>query len=214
MNGRPAIASTNRYVTSMNASVPARLLRRSTSEARADLPRLHGPRGGDDGIVSQMRPTIVNLRADSSVEDVYLSKNMGLKSLNEGLSYRAPKNTDPFPRPRSIWALQEWRLRRVVEHVDARLTSRLTLQKLANVAGLSRMHFAAQFKLATGMSPHQFVLNRRIERAKTMLIGTAEELVGVALGVGFQSQAHFTTVFKRFVGETPHRWRCENRRMI
>jgi AraC-like DNA-binding protein len=75
------------------------------------------------------------------------------------------------------------------------------------------MHFAAQFRLATGMSPHQFVLNRRIERAKTMLIGTAEELVSIALSVGFQSQAHFTTVFKRFVGETPHRWRCENRQM-
>ena len=110
--------------------------------------------------------------------------------------------------------MQEWRLRRVAEYVEAHLTSRLTLQKLASVAGLSRMHFAAQFKLATGMSPHQFVLNRRIERAKTMLVETAEELVGVALGVGFQSQAHFTTVFKRFVGETPHRWRCENRRMI
>jgi AraC-like DNA-binding protein len=119
----------------------------------------------------------------------------------------------PSP-PRLIWALQTWRLRRVMEYVDTHLASSLPLSKLAMVAGLSRMHFAAQFKMATGSSPHQFVLKQRVERAKTMLADTKDELVDVALSVGFQSQAHFTTVFRRFAGETPGRWRCRNRSLI
>jgi AraC-like DNA-binding protein len=116
-----------------------------------------------------------------------------------------------FPRSRPIWALQAWRLRRVTEYIDTHLASALPLSKLAVIAGLSRMHFAAQFRMAMGLSPHQFVLRQRVERAKAMLAETKEEIVDIALSVGFQSQAHFTTVFKRFVGETPWRWRCRIR---
>jgi AraC family transcriptional regulator len=60
---------------------------------------------------------------------------------------------------------------------------------------------------ATGTRPHDYVLRRRIERAQDLLRNSETGLVDIALGVGFQSQSHFTTVFKRFVGETPHRWR-------
>jgi AraC family transcriptional regulator len=69
------------------------------------------------------------------------------------------------------------------------------------------MHFAAQFKAATGMRPHQYLLKRRIERAEELLKQSGISLVDVALTVGFQTQAHFTTVFKRFAGDTPHQWR-------
>jgi len=69
------------------------------------------------------------------------------------------------------------------------------------------MHFAAQFRVATGTRPHDFVLHRRIERAQEMLRDRSLALVDIALCVGFQTQAHFTTVFKRFTGVTPHRWR-------
>jgi AraC-like DNA-binding protein len=69
------------------------------------------------------------------------------------------------------------------------------------------MHFAAQFRASTGMRPHDFVLQRRIERAQERLSNPELALVDVALSVGFQTQAHFTTVFKRFADGTPHRWR-------
>jgi AraC-like DNA-binding protein len=69
------------------------------------------------------------------------------------------------------------------------------------------MHFAAQFRVATGLRPHEFVLRRRISRAQERLVTSRLRLVDVALGVGFQTQAHFTTVFKRVVGQTPDRWR-------
>jgi AraC family transcriptional regulator len=108
---------------------------------------------------------------------------------------------------RNVRSLQNWRLKRVLQYVDDHLTAKITLQDLAKVAGLSRMHFAAQFRAAVGMRPHQYLLKRRIERAEALLKQAEISLVEVALTVGFQTQAHFTTVFKRFAGDTPYQWR-------
>lgn len=110
--------------------------------------------------------------------------------------------------PRSRAPLPPWRLKRVVAYIDGHLEDPITLADLAGVAGLSRMHFAAQFRAATGLRPHEFLLRRRIDRAQYLLAEPDRKLVDVALSVGFQTQAHFTTVFRRIVGETPHRWRC------
>ncbi|SCB09575.1 transcriptional regulator, AraC family [Bradyrhizobium shewense] len=108
---------------------------------------------------------------------------------------------------RTVRSLQKWRLRRVMQYVEENLNVRITLQELATVAGLSRMHFAAQFRAAVGVRPHEYLLKRRIARAQELLAQADASLVDVALTVGFQTQAHFTTVFKRFTGDTPHQWR-------
>src|SRR3981189_3780020 len=99
----------------------------------------------------------------------------------------------------------------VTDHVEVNLPRRLTLADMAAAAGLTRMHFAAQFRTATGMRPHDFVLQRRVERAQGSLRNPELALVDVALSVGFQTQAHFPTVFKRFAGGTPRRWRLAPR---
>lgn len=106
--------------------------------------------------------------------------------------------------------LPKWRLKRVMAYVDANIGEAITLAGMAAAAGLSRMHFAAQFRIATGIRPHEYVMRRRIERAQAMLLETRTSLVEIALSVGFQTQAHFTTVFRRFVGDTPNQWRCAN----
>jgi AraC-like DNA-binding protein len=130
-----------------------------------------------------------------------------------GLQSEAPR---PMEHPgkanegaaeRQMRALQKWRLKRVVEYVDSHLSSKITLLDLALVAGLSRMHFASQFRAATGLRPHEYLLKRRIDRAEELLRQSTMTLVEIALTVGFQTQAHFTTVFKRFVGDTPYQWR-------
>lgn len=118
----------------------------------------------------------------------------------------------PTPRRRSRAPLPNWRLRRVEVYIDAHIEETVTLADLARVTGLSPMHFAAQFRAATGIRPHEFLLRRRIDHAQAMLADPRARLVDVALSVGFQTQAHFTTVFKRFVGQTPHRWRCAESR--
>ena len=112
-------------------------------------------------------------------------------------------------KQRSVPALPKWRLMRVLNYIDANIGKRITLASLAAAAGLSRMYFAKQFRAATGTRPHDYVLRKRIERAQQMLAAKPAALVDVALGVGFQTQAHFTTVFKRYVGNTPCQWRRE-----
>ncbi len=102
--------------------------------------------------------------------------------------------------------LPKWRLRRVQEYLAAHLAEPISLADLADAACLSRMHFAAQFRAATGCRPHEYLLQYRIEQAKQMLVGSDTTLVEVALSVGFQTQSHFSTVFKRLTGSTPARW--------
>ncbi|MDR6661295.1 AraC-like DNA-binding protein [Tardiphaga robiniae] len=108
---------------------------------------------------------------------------------------------------RNARALQPWRLKRVLDYIDQNLSARLTLQDLATVSGLSRMHFAAQFRAAIGVRPHEYLLQQRIRYAEELLKQATIPLVEVALSVGFQTQAHFTTVFKRIAGTTPSDWR-------
>jgi AraC family transcriptional regulator len=115
-----------------------------------------------------------------------------------------------LPRP-TVNALPKWRLKRVQEYVDAHLDKSISLADLAKVVGLSRMHFAAQFRAATGYRPHDYLLYQRIESAKAILSSTEMPLAEVALTVGFHAQAHFSTVFKRLTGESPARWRCSVR---
>jgi AraC-like DNA-binding protein len=109
-------------------------------------------------------------------------------------------------RPK-VGELARWRLKRAIDYIEAQLDKPVSLADVASSAGLTRMHFAAQFRAATGLRPHEYLLRRRIERAQEMLVGTTMPLVDVALSVGFQTQAHFTSVFKRYAGQPPRAWR-------
>lgn len=111
------------------------------------------------------------------------------------------------PSGRQIRALQTWRLKRVDDYVENHLSEKISLAELAAVAGLSRMHFASQFRMATGLRPHEFLLRRRVQRAEWLLRESALAIVEIALTVGFQTQAHFTAVFKKITGCPPHQWR-------
>jgi AraC family transcriptional regulator len=110
---------------------------------------------------------------------------------------------------RGAAAFPKWRLMRVLRYIETNIGEPITLANLAAAVGLSRMYFAKQFRAATGIRPHEFVLRKRIERAQRLLAATSEALVDIALSVGFQTQAHFTTVFKKITGTTPYQWRLE-----
>jgi AraC family transcriptional regulator len=94
-----------------------------------------------------------------------------------------------------------------MEYIEASLAESVSLADIASAAGLTRMHFAARFKTATGLRPHEYLLRSRIERAQEKLAGTGMSRVEVALSVGFQTQSHFTSVFKGMVGQPPRAWR-------
>jgi AraC-like DNA-binding protein len=98
------------------------------------------------------------------------------------------------------------RLGRIVEHIRNHLDKPLGVGVLSKIAEMSQSHFSKLFKLSTGLAPHQFVLHERINRAKELLLQDNAKIVEIALGVGFENQAHFTTVFGNLVGMTPRQF--------
>jgi AraC family transcriptional regulator len=104
--------------------------------------------------------------------------------------------------------LPQSKLRVVVEYVEDHLDVGPSLGQMAAVARLSPYHFARQFKVATGLPPHQYVILRRVERAKEFLQGGGDvSLAQVATRVGFSDQSQFSRHFKRLVGVTPGQFR-------
>jgi AraC-like DNA-binding protein len=98
-------------------------------------------------------------------------------------------------------------LRRTREHIERRLAHRISLPELAAIAGLSAGHFSRAFKQSVGMSPHRYLLKRRIAAAAELIRNTERPLAEVALSVGFCDQSHFTRVFAREWGDTPSAFR-------
>lgn len=91
--------------------------------------------------------------------------------------------------------------------IDARLDGQLRLADLGAELGLTQFHFARAFRAATGQSPHQYVLARRVARAQAMIAARGVPLAEIAFACGFASQAHMTDVFRNRLGVTPGRYR-------
>jgi AraC family transcriptional regulator len=116
------------------------------------------------------------------------------------------------PERRRDGTLPRGRLRAVAEYIEEHLDAGLTLGQMASVVRLSPYHFARQFKQATGLPPHQYVILRRVERAKQMLQAhTSLSLAEVAAHAGFSDQSQFSHHFKRLVSVTPGQFRMSAR---
>lgn len=109
----------------------------------------------------------------------------------------------------SVMPLDTHRLVQITDYVDANLDRPLSLEELAQVAGLSMFHFSRCFKRATNTTPHMFVISCRIEASRSMLVNTENCLAEIAYACGFSSQANFTTKFKEHTSLTPGAYRAE-----
>src|SRR6266404_730240 len=103
--------------------------------------------------------------------------------------------------------LPQQHLFRVQEFIESRLEADLTLQELASEVGYSRSHFLRMFHVTTGMTPHRYVLKRRVERARQQLEQVEQSIAEVAFRCGFSSQAHLTLAFRKEFGITPAEYR-------
>ena len=103
--------------------------------------------------------------------------------------------------------LAAWQQKRVLEMIEAKLTADISLDDLAAECRLSPRHLSRAFRQSMGMPPHQWLLNRRIEKAKVLLRDGRIPLLGVALGCGFADQSHFTRAFTSATGTPPGLWR-------
>jgi len=103
--------------------------------------------------------------------------------------------------------LAHWQERRAKEMLLANLDGKIGLDELARVCGLSRSHFAREFRTTVGMPPLQWLQVQRIERAKNLLLNPSIPLDQIALHCGFTDQSHFTRAFNKAVGVPPGAWR-------
>jgi AraC family transcriptional regulator len=99
------------------------------------------------------------------------------------------------------------RLRRVIELIDANLQRDLSLQELADAAGISISHFSRMFRKSTSLSPHQFVLRQRIQKAGELIRRSDSRVFDVASECGFKTQQHFARIFRRMYGVNPTEYR-------
>jgi len=100
--------------------------------------------------------------------------------------------------------------RRVLAYIEANLADSLALSDLAKVAGLSPFHFARCFRRETGLPPHRYVLERRLEGAQVLLADPGIPIADIALRSGFANPSHLATAFRRRFGVTPSRFRQDH----
>lgn len=153
----------------------------------------------DPLIEGMIRSVVLPLRWEEPADRVALSYagRMLIAALVSRFTNRDPRGA------RALGGLAPAIRRRLVEFIDARLDTALTIDELAEEAGLSPFHFARAFKRSMGEPPHRFVQRRRVERAKDLIRDGRMSLAEVALACGFSSQSHFTARFREFTGVTP-----------
>lgn len=103
--------------------------------------------------------------------------------------------------------LAAWQLRKATDFINENCMRNIRLEELATLAGLSQSHFSHAFKASTGIAPHQWQMNARLEHAKQLLLLGDRPLMVIAAETGFSDQAHFTRVFRKNVGTTPANWK-------
>jgi AraC family transcriptional regulator len=116
----------------------------------------------------------------------------------------------PTP-PTARGGLAPWQERRAKEMMQARLDEDLSLAGLAEACELSRSYFSRAFKQSVGVTPYQWLVQRRVERAQELMLDSEYPLADIALASGFSDQSHFTRVFSGLVKISPARWRREQR---
>ena len=98
-------------------------------------------------------------------------------------------------------------LRRAIDRLHSDDDTDVSLAALASDAGLSRFHFCRAFKESTGLSPHAWLRQHRLEQATKMLRDTDDSVVSIAAALGYSSQTAFAAAFRKLTGETPSDWR-------
>jgi AraC family transcriptional regulator len=168
------------------------------------LPPEHALINGNDDVVSTL---LVSLRreivAGQTPGAAYVEHLVALMLLRFADPHRSP--------PHSVGRgfLHQKALSRVQEYIEAHLGTDISLADLADLLTLPIDTFARQFRATTGLSPYAYVINRRVERAGSLLSETDLQISQIAFELGFSSQSHFTTTFRRVRGMTPQVYRAQ-----
>jgi AraC family transcriptional regulator len=163
------------------------------------------PFGAPDPILFRLASAAVSLLQRAEHADQVLIDELSLVFHRRlSVAYGGAPLDAPLPARRG---LASWQARRVTEYVDGHLAQSICLQDLAGLCDLSPSHFVRAFKRNTGRTPHRWLLERRVEAAKTELLRSDLPLADIYGLCGFSDASHFSRVFRRITGETPAQWR-------
>ncbi|MFZ2019344.1 MAG: AraC family transcriptional regulator [Methyloceanibacter sp.] len=115
------------------------------------------------------------------------------------------------PARRVRGGLAAWQERRAKELMSANLDGETSIADLAQECGLSLSYFTRAFRATTGVPPHRWLMQCRVDKAKDLLRNSTLSLSEIALACGFADQSHFTTAFTKWVGTSPGAWRRAKR---
>jgi AraC family transcriptional regulator len=140
------------------------------------------------------------------IRQCFLQDDKSVVSLASSLAIQAVErllNSSEVRRRPLRYKLAQHQVRTTLEYINENLASPLSVEALAQVAGLSGYFFAHAFTEMLGHSPHQYILERRLARAREMITKTELSLAEIAYSVGFSSQSHMTSTFCKRLGVTP-----------
>jgi AraC family transcriptional regulator len=158
-----------------------------------------------DPMLEQLAIAVTSALRDGTAEDaLYIDTLAQMMAVHLARTHSSQSRRIRTP---AMQTMSGWRMRRVIEYIEEHLDGNLSLEAMAAEVEISPVYLARAFKAAIGQSPHQYVLTRRIERAKELLRNTEMPVVDVALSSGFSSQSHLSYWFQRYIGVSPAAYR-------
>ena len=119
---------------------------------------------------------------------------------------------DTVPASAEACSLVDARVRRATDYMHEHLAENLSLSRIAKAVELSPSHFLRSFRATTGQSPHRYLTEIRIDRAKQLLEHSRMPIIDIAMQCGFGQASHFSTMFRRIAGTSPRNYRLERLR--
>jgi AraC family transcriptional regulator len=190
----------------LNKSMMDRLLREALGEAAEDA-SIISRMAFTDTVLEQLVLTVLEGLRNKSGSSRFYVDHMATAMAARLISHHMRLSSADTPEAHFDATNLNVRLRRVCSYIDASLGTNLTLSQLAAEANLSQDHLIRTFRQNLGMTPHQYVMQRRIEKAKELLISTNTPIAELSLATGFSDQSHLSTAFRRAVGQSPARYR-------
>jgi AraC family transcriptional regulator len=153
-------------------------------------------------VLSLLRNATKEVERDREAAKIFIAKASSL------LQVEVARGGVPDPDIRS-GGLAPWKIRRLKDYIEEHLSQPIRVADLSEVVGLSATHFSRAFTRSLGEAPHVYLIRRRLDRARHLMLTSDMALSELAVACGFSDQAHFCKLFSRYIGKTPGAWRRE-----